>query len=89
MSNTYTGNVIKVDTSAAFAHATRIDSIKYIGATSASAVITGNGASTGGNLWEQGGSATVMDADVNIRDNQGVYVTVTNGAVVYLYLAYR
>lgn len=86
MSNTYSANVIRIDTSAAFEYARRILSVKYIaGSASPSASIYSNGASTGSLLWE-GGSTSTMDHDLNIHDNQGVYVSVSGGSIVYLYL---
>ncbi len=89
MSNTRAGSVIKVDTSANFTDVHDIVSIKYIGASSGTAVITKSVAAadgSGANVWQESGTANLWNPDVNIRCNKGVYVTVTNSAVVYLYL---
>lgn len=86
MANTFKANVIRVDTTAAFTNALSIETIKYIGSSSGSASIKAAASASGSNLWEQAGSANWTDSNVHIKDTQGVYVTVTNSAVVYLYL---
>jgi hypothetical protein len=86
MANGYASNVIFVDTSAAFTYATRIRSIKYIGASSGTATIKSNADSSGQTLWQESGTSNVYNPDVCIYDNKGVYVTLTNSAAVYLYL---
>jgi hypothetical protein len=86
MANTIEANVILVDTNAAFPQAKRIRSIKYIGNASGTAVITGGGSSSGDRVWEESGSTNVYNANVEIGDGDGVYVTLTNSAKVYLYL---
>jgi hypothetical protein len=85
MANYRSANVIVVDTSAAFLEAIKIKAVKYIGDTGASADIRAQ-ASNGAVLWEETSDNTVFN-EVNISDSKGVYVTVANGAKVYLYLA--
>lgn len=84
MANTRAGNVIKVDTSGAIAGPVFIQSLKYIGNTSGTASIKEE-SSSGNDLWEEEGDANIHD-EVCISAGKGVYVTVANGAVVYLYL---
>lgn len=85
MANTRAGNVIRVDTSAAFVEAKSICGVKYIGASSGTGSIKAD--STSGNLmWEESGTANVSNPELEMYSTGGVYVTVTNGAVVYLYL---
>jgi hypothetical protein len=86
MANATDRNVIKVDTSAAFVEARCIHSIKYIGAASGTATIKSGASSSGTTLWEEAGTSNVFNHGVDIKDPAGVYVTVTNSAVVYLYL---
>jgi hypothetical protein len=86
MANGTSANVIYVDTSAAFTYATRIRSIKYIGASSGTATIKANADSSGQTIWQESGTSNVYNPDVYISDNKGVYVTVANSAAVYLYL---
>lgn len=86
MANTFSANVIKCDTSAAFTYAKNICGIKYIGETNGTATVKGGGTSSGDLLWEEEGTANVFDSNLEIRDSNGVYVTIANGAVVYLYL---
>jgi hypothetical protein len=86
MANHREGNVIYVDTDAAFADVRNVCAIKYIGNTSGTANLKGDASSSGALLWEEEGTANVFDADIEIRCDTGVYVTVTNGAVVYLYV---
>lgn len=85
MANTRNGNVIYVDTNAAFADVRGICGIKYIGNTSGTANVRGDASASGELLWEEEGTANILD-DVEIRCSTGIYVTVTNGAVVYIYL---
>lgn len=85
MANARRANVIRVDTSAAFTDVRRIMGVKYAGATSGTAKIRSNAASDGMILWEHDGDVLEFD-DVCIKEVEGVYVEVTNSAVVYLYL---
>jgi hypothetical protein len=86
MSNTNAGNVIRVDTSAAFAAVRSVAAVKYIGATNGTATITSGTSGSGSKLWEESGSANQAVDEICIHDADGIYVTVTNSAVVYLYL---
>lgn len=86
MANTQAGNVIRVDTSAAFTETRRIRAVRYIGASTSSGTIKGGGTSSGNLLWEETASTNVYTPDVEIYDADGVYVTITGTAVVYLYL---
>lgn len=85
MANHYSANVIFVDTTAAtYDGPKRIESVKYIGNTSGTAAIQSKD-SNGKTLWEADGTADFVD-DVCIFSAEGIYVTVTNGAKVYIYL---
>lgn len=87
MANSYAGTVIKVDTSAAFSFAKNVAAIKYIGTNStASAALYAGAVSTGSQLWEAASAAVQYNEGLCIRDDQGIYVSVANGAVVYIYL---
>ena len=87
MANTYSGNVVFVDTSAAFSYMKDIDGIKLLGgSTGSSIVIRSNGSSTGDILWQGLSSVGAFFEDVKIRDNNGMYVVVTGGASALLYL---
>jgi hypothetical protein len=85
MANHREGNVIFVDTDAAFTDVRSICGVKYIGNTNGTATIKGSGASGGDVVWQEAGTANIYD-QVELRDSEGVYVAVTNGAKVYLYL---
>lgn len=85
MANTRAGNVILVDTSATFSDVRSVKTIKYIGATSGTAIIKKTD-TNGKNLWEESGDSTVYNQDVCIRCATGLRVEVTNNAKVYLYL---
>lgn len=84
MANSQEGNVIYCDTTATFANAVEICSIKYIGAASGTAAITS--ASGSKNIWEEAGTANVYNAEVDLFIPGGVTVTLANSAKVYLYL---
>lgn len=87
MANTYSSNVRKIDTSGAITGPLAIRSIKYIGSSSGSASVKASPATTAGLLvWQQSGSANWSDHDLNILASDGIYVTVGNSAIVYLYL---
>ena len=85
MANTRGGNVIVVDTSAAFVDAKSIKAIKYVGSASGTASLKVDGTS-GNVVWEEAGESNVFN-EVNLSNSGGFYVTVTNSAKVYLYLA--
>lgn len=84
MANTRASNVIRVDTTATFTGQLFINSIKYIGASTGTAVITDP--SSGLKTWEESGTSNVYNQDLDISMTTGATVTVTNSAVVYLYL---
>lgn len=85
MANTYAANVIFVDTTAAtYSGAKYICAVKYVGNTSGTAAIQKRDVS-GQTLWAADGTADFVD-EVEIVSTQGIYVTVTNGATVYIYL---
>lgn len=84
MANSNTANVIRVDTTAPFAGAKFIRSIKYIGSASGTLVVTAT--DSGLRLFEESGTSNVYNPNVEIVTSSGVTVTVTNGAIAYLYL---
>jgi hypothetical protein len=85
MANANKANVIFVDTTGtAITGLTSIASIKYIGNASGTATIK-NANSGGATLWEESGASNVFN-QVEIDAPQGLYVTLTNGAKVYIYL---
>lgn len=85
MANTYSGNVIFVDTTAAtYSGPKKICSVKYFGNTSGTASIQ-HGSVSGSVLWEARGTADFTE-DIDIVANKGIYVAVANGAEVYIYL---
>lgn len=95
MANYKRANVQFVDTTATFADLRRVRTIKFIGDLGSSAKITSlkDEADTNQNLWEQTGSEDIqgqpleiVDHDLDIMQNSGIRVTVTGGAVVYLYI---
>lgn len=85
MANVREGNCQFVDTSAAFTDIKNIKSIKYIGAASGTATIKGGGTSSGDVMWEESGSTNTWNDDLGLRDCEGIYVTLTNSAKVYIY----
>ena len=87
MANTYSANVIKVDTSASLDYAKEICGIKYIaGSVGSSVEIKAGASSVGDSLWlASTQSASIFD-HVRIRDPKGVYVTITGTSSAYLYL---
>lgn len=85
MANTYSGNVIFCDTSAAFPQATRICGIKYLGAATSSATVRGEASATGTILWSDDNTTDLFE-QVEIRDSKGIYVALTGTATVFIYL---
>jgi len=85
MANTRAANVIRVDTTAAFSGPLFVQSIKYIGSSSASATVR-SGSASGNTLWQESGASNVHNADVCLKAGDGLHVTITNSSVVYLYL---
>lgn len=87
MANTRTNNVIRVDTTAAFAGPLKIKSVKYIGASSGTALITEGSSGSGNRIWEsKGGDILEWNEGLCTHCGQGFHVAVTNNAVVYIYL---
>ena len=85
MANSRAGNVVKVDTDATTLSDVRdVVAIKYIGNTSGTATIK-KGATGGSLLWQESGSANVFN-EVKITSPTGLYVNLTNGAVIYIYM---
>lgn len=85
MANTREGNVIRIDTSAAFADVKRVCGIKYVGAASGTAEVRGDALVGGDLLWQHSGNVLAFE-EVEITSPGGIYVTVTNSAVVYIYV---
>lgn len=85
MANVQEGNVIRVDTSAAFPGVKRVRAIKYVGAASGTAAIRGDAVVGGDLLWEHTGNVLAFE-EPEFTAPGGIYVAVTNSAVVYLYV---
>lgn len=84
MANATSGNVIYVDTTAAFTQVGIICAVKYIGASSGTAAIT---STTGAVvLWQDGGTNNLPAETVEIKVDSGFTVTVTNSAKLIIYL---
>lgn len=95
MSNTHASNVYRIDTSANFPEIKNIVAIKYVGNTSAikgETIITKAVAAADGSgikLWDNGNTTTadITDAPLDIRCNEGIYVTIgAHSQVLYIYL---
>ena len=89
MANTFDGNVWRVDTNTNFPVALKICGIKYIGASSGTAIISAAVAATDGTgdkLWQEAGTPNLPTDSVDIYAKDGIYVTLTNSALVYIYL---
>jgi len=87
MANTRTNNVIYVDTTGyTLEGPVSIESIKYIGNTSGTALITTGTGGSGSRLWEEAGTNNQAADAVCIFANDGIHVAVTNSAKVYIYL---
>jgi uridylate kinase len=84
MSNTRAGSVIRVDTNAGF-DTKFVKSIKYIGNASGTAIVSAGQVTGGNKLWEESGTSNVMNSDLDIYDGSGIFVTLTNGAIIYIY----
>lgn len=86
MANAKTENVIFCDTSTTtYSGPQKIKSIKYIGNASGTATIK-NGSTAGDVIWEESGASNVWNPDVGLRAMNGIYVTLTNSAKLYIYL---
>lgn len=87
MANTYSGNVIFVDTSAAFSYAKNICGVKLLGGSAGSSItIRGSSSSTGNIMWQGLSSVGVVFDEVEIRDDSGVYAVVVGAATALVYL---
>lgn len=85
MANARAGTVIFCDTSdTTYTGMLRIKGIKYIGAASGTAEFK-QGSSSGATLWRESGSSNVYN-EVCMVVKDGLNVTLTNSAVVYIYL---
>lgn len=86
MANTRAANVIMVDTTGFTLDQTVIiGSVKYIGNTSGTAVITVGTSGSGSMVYENSGAST-QPADEICAKVDGLHVAITNGAKVYIYL---
>lgn len=86
MANTRGGNVIIVDTSAAFVDATRIKAVRYEPGTGTPSV-TLKKASSGGNTIYFADGSTDLFEEVDVVSMGGVYVSLAGtGTKAYLYL---
>lgn len=87
MANSYSGNVIFVDTSAAFDYAKNICGVKLLGGSVGSSItLRANASSTGDILWQGLSSVGAIFDDVQIRDDRGVYAVVVGAATALIYL---
>lgn len=85
MANARSANVIFVDTTAAtYTGPLKICGIKYIGNTSGTLQIQ-SGSVSGTVLWEARGTSDSFE-EAEIYASDGIYVALTNGAKVYIYL---
>ena len=86
MANSYSGNVIYVDTTGyTYSGHAKICAVKYIGNASGTAVITQGTSGSGAPVWQESGTANLsVDPIEAVCD--GFHVAVTNSAKVYIYL---
>lgn len=83
MSNVRSANVDFIDTTdTALADVKSVCGIKYVGAASGTAVV--KSLADGATLWEHSGNVLVFE-EVEIFDQAGIEVEVTNSAKVYIY----
>lgn len=82
MANTRSGSVLLVDTTASFTGSYTIESVKYIGNASGTAIIS----TAAGNIWQESGTPNLATEYICARCDSGFTVTVTNSAKVYIYL---
>lgn len=86
MANARAGTVIFCDTSnTTYTGTMKICAVKYIGAASGTAEFK-QGSSSGATLWRESGSTNIFN-EVEMQINDGLNVTLTNSAAVYIYLA--
>lgn len=85
MANARAGTVIYCDTTdTTYTGPLKIKGIKYIGNTSGTAELK-QGSSSGATLWRESGSSNVFN-EVEMFIKDGLNVTLTNSAVIYIYL---
>lgn len=77
-------NVTRVDETALLKDVIQIKSIRYKGGADSSAVIRAK-SNTGTIIWEENSSSNVYDPNLCITCSQGIHVTITGSAVLYLY----
>lgn len=87
MANITANNVIYIDTTG-YTHSgpLEIESIKYIGAASGTALITQGVSGSGSRLWEEAGTANVFNGESCIAAKDGIHVAIAAGVKVYIYL---
>jgi hypothetical protein len=85
MANARKSGVMVLDTTANFVGNFNIKGIKYIGASSGTAVLKSDDNSSGTTIWEHSGDVRVYD-DVCISLKNGFGIALTNNAKVYIYL---
>lgn len=86
MANTRVANVIYVDTTGYTLDQTVvICSVKYIGNTSGTAVITAGTSGSGSKIWQEAGASNQPAEEIEAKAD-GFHVALTNGAAVYIYL---
>lgn len=86
MANHRKENVIFVDTTADFTGIYHIESIKYIGNTSGTAVVNLDTNADAKAVWQASGANDLSADEVCIKAQKGFGVTLTNGAKIYIYL---
>lgn len=86
MANTRAANVIYVDTTGyTLDQQVTICSVKYIGNTSGTALITVGTSGSGSRVWEESGATNQAAEEIEAKVD-GFHVALTNGAKVYIYL---
>ena len=85
MANTVGGNVIFVDTSAAFDYCKNIDGVKLLGGSAGSSITIRADTSIGNILWQGLSSVGVVFDEVEIRSDGGIYVVVAGAATALIY----
>lgn len=86
MANATKGTVLYCDTTGTLfdGNRLRISGIKYIGNTSGTATLKAGG--SGGTLvWQESGTSNVFNGELEAVVDDA-YITITNGAIVYIYL---
>lgn len=87
MANTRVDNVIHVDTTGyTLAGPAKICSVKYIGNTSGTAVITAGVSGSGSPIWKESGANNIPVEEIEVFCQDGFHVALTNSAEVFIYL---